>query len=118
VTEERKPLEAFRNAFRSVKANFRPTAGGYFILLAAQLFLSAVLLIAEKGLSLPGIFLGIFGQQLASLLKSAYRVFAFGAELEILKSLPPLPARPLPSGEAGEAPVLDTASSLDAKNEG
>jgi hypothetical protein len=118
VTEERKPMEAFRNAFRYVKGNFRLTGGGYFILLGGQLFLSTVLLIAEKGLSLPTIFLGIFGQQLASLLKSAYRVFAFGAELEILKSLPPLPVKPAAFPEVDKTPVMDPASSLDAKNEG
>ncbi len=118
VTDERKPLEAFRNAFRYVKANFKLTAGGYFVLLAGQLFLSAVLLIAEKGLSLPTIFLGIFGQQLASLLKSAYRVFAFGAELEILKSLPPLPVKPVAVPEVEKTSAMDPASSLDAKNEG
>ncbi len=116
VTEERKPLEAFRNAFRYVKANFKLTVGGYFILLGGQLFLSAVLLIAEKGLSLPTIFLGIFGQQLASLLKSAYRVFAFGAELEILKALPPLPVKPVSLPEVEKTPVMDPAVSLDAKN--
>jgi len=118
VTEERKPLQAFRNAFRYVKANLKLTAGGYFILLAGQLFLSAVLLVAEKGLSLPTIFLGIFGQQLASLLKSGYRVFAFGAELEILKSLPPLPVRPTSLPEVEKTSVMDPAASLDAKNEG
>jgi|GEM_PF-4422276 len=118
VTEERKPMEAFRNSFRYVKSNFRLTGGGYFILLGGQLFLSAVLLIAEKGLSLPTIFLGIFGQQLASLLKSAYRVFAFGAELEILKSLPPLPVKPATLPEVEKTPVMDPASSLDAKNDG
>ncbi|HXF48495.1 MAG TPA: hypothetical protein VNL73_03590 [Verrucomicrobiae bacterium] len=118
VTEERKPMEAFRDSFRYVKGNFRLTAGGYFILLGGQLFLSAVLLIAEKGLSLPTIFLGIFGQQLASLLKSAYRVFAFGAELEILKSLPPLPVKPATLPEVEKTPVMDPASSLDAKNDG
>ncbi|MCI0404817.1 MAG: hypothetical protein L0Z48_09295 [candidate division Zixibacteria bacterium] len=116
ATEERKPLEAFRNAFRYVKANFKLTVSGYFILLGGQLFLSAVLLIAEKGLSLPTIFLGIFGQQLASLLKSAYRVFAFGAELEILKSLPPLPVKPVSLPEVEKTSVLDPAASLDAKN--
>ena len=117
VTEERKPLEAVRNAFRYLKANFKLTAGGYFILLGGQLFLSAVLLIAEKGLSLPTIFLGIFGQQLASLLKSGYRLFAYGAELEILKSLAPLPVKPISVPEVEKTPVLDPASSLDAKNE-
>jgi len=118
VTEERKPLQAYRNSFRYAKAHFRLTAGGYFILLGGQLFLSAVLLIAEKGLSLPTIFLGIFGQQLASLLKSGYRVFAYGAELEILKSLPPLPVKPVSLPEAEKTSILDPASSLDAKNEG
>ncbi len=118
VTEERKPLQAYRNSFRCVKANFKLTAGGYFILLGGQLFLSAVLLIAEKGLSLPTIFLGIFGQQLASLLKSGYRVFAYGAELEILKSLPPLPVKPISLPEVEKTSILDPASSLDAKNEG
>ncbi|MGH8004550.1 MAG: hypothetical protein ACRECJ_07490 [Limisphaerales bacterium] len=117
VTEERKPLEAFRNAFRYVKANFKLTAGGYFVLLGGQLFLSAVLLIAEKGLSLPTIFLGIFGQQLASLLKAGYRVFAYGAELEILKSLPPLPAKPAPLPKIEKASVADPASLLEAKDE-
>ncbi|MCI0331267.1 MAG: hypothetical protein L0196_10075 [candidate division Zixibacteria bacterium] len=118
VTEERKPLEAFRNAFRCVKANPRLTVAGYFILFGGQLFLSAVLLVAEKGLSLPTIFLGIFGQQLAGLLKSGYRVFAFGAELEILKSLPPLPVKSASLPEVEKTPVMDPASSLDAKNDG
>lgn len=117
VTEERKPLQSYRNSFRYVKANFKLTAGGYFILLAGQLFLSAVLLIAEKGLSLPTIFLGIFAQQLAALLKSAYRVFAYGAELEILKSLPPLPVKPAPLPDAEKAPVVDSASLLEARDE-
>ena len=116
VTEERKPLEAYRNSFRYMKANFKLTAGGYFILLGGQLFLSAVLLIAEKGLSLPTIFLGIFGQQLASLLKSGYRVFAYGAELEILKSLPPLPAKPVSLPEVEKAPVTDSVSLLETKD--
>ncbi len=83
VTEDRKSAEALRASLRYIRHNFKTTAGGYFIILAVQLFLSAVLLVAEKGLSLPSIFLGLLGQQVASLLKSAYRVFAFGAELEI-----------------------------------
>lgn len=113
VTEERKPMQAFRNSFRYIRANFKPTVYGYFMLLGGQIFVSAVLLIAEKGLSLPTVFLGIFGQQLASLVKSAYRVFAFGAELEILKSLPPLPKKPAVVPEAEKAPAPEAALPLE-----
>lgn len=103
VTEDRKAAEALRASLRYIRHNFKPTVGGYFILLAVQLFLSAVLLVAEKGLSLPSIFLGLLGQQVASLLKSAYRVFAYGAELEILKTLPPLPVKAVSSKADSEA---------------
>jgi len=117
VTEERKPGEAYRNSLLYVRHNFKLTIFGYFTLLGGQLFLSAVLLIAEKGLSLPTIFLGIFAQQLASLLKSAYRVFAYGAELEILKALPPLPFKAPPASVAEPSIVPNPAFSADAEGE-
>jgi hypothetical protein len=108
VTEDRKAAEALRASLRYIRHNFKIMAGGYFILLGFQLFLSAVLLVAEKGLSLPSIFLGLLGQQMASLLKAAYRVFAFGAELEILKTLPPLPIKTISATTGSKAEAIKT----------